>query len=221
MSKSKGKIKIIKDGPIIVKDVNNFKNAKNESINCKPLMSLCRCGGSKNKPYCDGTHINNGFNDNKAENRVKDLTKTFGGKNITIYDNRGVCSHRGFCVRELPEVFIKNGRPWINPDGASIDKIIEICEKCPSGALSYSLPGGERIKSLVGREEKLIISPREFDYDGPYEITGGIELDDCNDSKPETEEHYALCRCGASKNKPFCNGEHREIKFIDESVENE
>lgn len=221
MSKSKGNIKTIKDGPIVVKGVSNFKNAKNISITCKSLMSLCRCGGSSNKPYCDGTHLKNGFTDAKDEDRLKDLVKTFEGKNITIYDNRGVCSHRGFCTTLLPKVFRPGGKPWIDPEGAPVEEIIEICEKCPSGALSYSLPKGQRVQCGKEREELIRITPRHFDYDGPYEITGGIELDDCNDCKPELEEHYTLCRCGASKNKPFCTGEHWYVKFIDESIENE
>lgn len=209
-------IKIMKDGPYIVKEVKIFKNSKGENIPSKPVMILCRCGISSTKPFCDGTHTKINFNGDKDQNRVPDIVDIYEGKSITIYDNRGVCSHRGYCTDELPSVWKGGKEPWIDPDGASAEEIIKICEKCPSGALSYSLPGGKRIQDVEGREEKISISPRHYGADGPYDVTGGITIEDPDGAEPESKEHYTLCRCGASKNKPFCNGEHWYVKFIDD-----
>ena len=80
---------------------------------------------------------------------------------------------------------------------------------CPSGALSYTKDGV--LYKDQDREPAITI-----EKNGPYCIVGGIDLNDPKGSKPESKEHYALCRCGASKNKPFCTGEHRDIHFEDD-----
>ena len=96
---------------------------------------MCRCGASKNKPFCDGTHsminfsINDSNNTNHSiydeKNTSKNKKKDYVGKNITIHDNRTICSHSANCVENLSSVFKLGHRPWINPDNASIEKIIE------------------------------------------------------------------------------------------------
>ena len=101
-------------------------------------------------------------------------------------------------------------RPWIDSNGASIDEIIETVKKCPSGALSYSIDGIEYIDQEE-REPMITVSK-----DGPYNITGGIELVGIKIPENVSKEHYSLCRCGASKNKPFCDGSHLQINFKDE-----
>ena len=132
----------------------------------------------------------------------------YEGKEVTINDNRGVCSHAAYCSNGLPSVWTFGKEPWIDPDGADGEKIIKQIKKCPSGALSYTLKG-ERYQNLE-REPKIIVSKN-----GPYYIQGSIKLADNIGSKPEAEEHFSLCRCGASKNKPFCDGSHWKIKFND------
>ena len=101
--------------------------------------------------------------------------------------------------------------PWIDPNGAPVEEIIRVIEMCPSGALSYTL-SGEKHDSLE-RDPSVNLTK-----DGPYRIVGGIELDDYNDSKPQSKEHQTLCRCGGSKNKPFCDGTHWYIKFEDDEI---
>ena len=80
---------------------------------------------------------------------------------------------------------------------------------CPSGALSYTKDGVH----YKDQEREPAI---EIAQNGPYNIVGGIEFNDPIGSKPESKEHYTLCRCGASKNKPFCTGEHHDIHFEDD-----
>ncbi len=210
----KGIIKPTFNGPYIVKEIDMFKNSKGRDMKKQATMYLCRCGGSSNKPFCDGTHIKNGFVGDKNPDRVANKVDVYSGNHITIYDNRGICAHRGYCSEELPGVF-GSDEPWINPDGASVEEIIRICQRCPSGALTYALPGGERQLDVEEHHAGLKLSPRRFDYDGPYDITGAVIFEDDDDNQPESTEHYTLCRCGASKNKPFCSGEHWHVKFID------
>jgi CDGSH-type Zn-finger protein/ferredoxin len=197
-------------GPYMAVGKPKCVNSKGDIIELGSVSALCRCGGSGEKPFCDGTHSKNGFSGTKDPDRREDKVVEFKGKEITILDNRGVCSADGACVRECPEVFQKDKKPdWIFPNNASVRKIVKTIEKCPSGALSYKI-GTQRIQNL-NREPAIIIAKN-----GPLEFVGWIELIDDQESKPESKEHYTLCRCGASKNKPFCDNSHKKIDFKDE-----
>jgi CDGSH-type Zn-finger protein len=196
------------------KVLENLVNSKDEKLSNIQGIALCRCGASKNKPFCDGTHSiikfssqNNEDNSNKKINSKK---KSYVGKNITIHDNRNICSHAAECINNLPSVFRLNQRPWIEPDQATNEKIIEIIKKCPSGALSYSIDGIE-YRDLEGKP--LV----KVSKDGPYLVSGGIELiGEAKFPDDVSKEHFTLCRCGASNNKPFCDGNHNSINFKDE-----
>lgn len=198
--KKKGEIVFTKYGPYTVVDVPIY-NEKGVILETPRVYSLCRCGESKNKPFCDGTHGEIGF---IGERNLKTpgKTKAYIGENITIYDNRSICSHNGACV--LDNVFSPDERPWINPDGnPNIEKLIEIIKLCPSGALTY-MKDDEHITAWFD-EQKIIVST-----DGPLHIQGEIEIKDdlSSDEILISKEHYTLCRCGKSNNKPFCDGEH-------------
>jgi uncharacterized Fe-S cluster protein YjdI len=130
------------------------------------------------------------------------------GKRITIHDNRGICAHAGFCTDRLESVFRTRQEPWIDPDGASAEEIIETIKKCPSGALSYSIDSVE----YRDQEREPMVTVTN---DGPYAISGGIELIGVKFGEGASKEHYTLCRCGASKNKPFCDGSHWQAGFRD------
>jgi CDGSH-type Zn-finger protein len=168
---------------------------------------LCRCGASDNKPFCVGRHSVIGFSDRKETDGHLDKRIDYVGREITIHDNRGICSHAGFCTEGLPSVFRLGEEPWIDPDGASGEEIIETVGKCPSGALSYSVEGVEHRDR--DREPLVTVSK-----DGPYYVVGGIQVVGHEERAEEvSEEHCTLCRCGSSKNKPFCDGTHWTIGF--------
>ncbi len=197
------------NGPYIVKGLESFTNSKGETISAKKVIALCRCGASENKPFCDGTHGKVGFNDQKEPGRRPDVRDSYAGQKIIIHDNRGVCSNAGHCTKNLESVFKMKTDPWIDPDGADVEKIIETIKQCPSGALSYTVEGVEH----RDQDRELTITVTK---DGPYSITGGIEFVDQAWGEEASTEHYTLCRCGASRNKPFCDGSHWYIKFKDE-----
>jgi CDGSH-type Zn-finger protein len=199
--------------------VENLQNSKGESLSTIYGIALCRCGASKNKPFCDGTHGTIGFSSENKESVndsqhivVKDKRKSYVGKGITIHDNRKICSHAAECVNNLPSVFKLNSRPWIDPDAAETEEIINTIKKCPSGALSYSVDG---IEYRDQNERKPMITVSKG---GPYLVTGGIALigDNIQFAEGSSKEHYTLCRCGASNNKPFCDGMHKVINFKDD-----
>lgn len=207
--KKKAAIVFNKKSPYMVSDLDIFTNSKGEKLKTTPVMTLCRCGLSERKPCCDGSHGPDGIQGDKLPGRAKDKLRSFKGEEITIHDNRGVCSHDRSCVNELPSVFTKGRRPWINPNGASVKDIVEAIEKCPSGALSYTI--GHETCNCLDRPPAIKVA-----HNGPLEITGHIALKDDMGSTPQSPEHYTLCRCGGSKNKPFCDGTHHDNGFNDD-----
>ena len=168
---------------------------------------LCRCGGSKNKPMCDGTHNTNGFSDANTADPARDKRKAYAGKGITIFDNRALCAHAAVCTDQLAAVFRHHDTPWIVPDAAAVEKVVEVIRKCPSGAHSCAIDGVE----AAPPQRPPMVTPTE---NGPYAVTGGVELVGVKFGAGASREHYTLCRCGASKNKPFCDGSHKACGFV-------
>lgn len=199
-----------KNGPYVVQNLESVT----ESVGLpnkteKETVALCRCGKSHTKPYCDGTHGKIDFDDAKQIDRVERKIDTYIGKKITIHDARGICSHAGYCTDGLPNVFRMGKEPWIDADAETVEKIIETIRKCPSGALSYEIDGV--LYDNFNKNEQVMITE-----DGPYYVSGSIKLED--DDAPTSDEHYALCRCGKSNNKPYCDGHHWYIKFKDDGL---
>jgi len=194
------------DGPYLVKGLEDLRDSHGERIETKPVMALCRCGGSASKPFCDGTHQKNGFSGANLADRSADKRESYQGKRITIHDNRSICAHAGHCTDGLAAVFKYQSEPWIDPAGAAVEAIIGTIRRCPSGALSYSLDG---VEGGDPQREPAIALTR----DGPYAIVGGVRLLGQAWAQGASTGHYTLCRCGESKNKPFCDGTHWSIGF--------
>lgn len=196
----KPRITCTKFSPYIVSDIPKLLDCGGNELAVKAVFSLCRCGESKKMPYCDGTHSEKGIKAFKCPDRIPDRNKNYYGSDIIVHFNYGVCSHDGSCLKLKP-VFDRYRRPWILPDLGNKDEIIETIKKCPSGALSYTLDG-VRYQDL-DREPVIKVAKG-----GPLMIEGNIEFKDDENSCPESKEHYCLCRCGGSKNHPFCDGAH-------------
>ena len=169
-------------------------------------VALCRCGGSKNKPFCDGTHSKNGFSSAKSADRVPDTRDNYSGGALTIHDNRGICAHSARCTDTLSTVFKLGQEPWIDPSGDTAEKIVATIAQCPSGALSYSRDGVEQQDHAA--DPKILIVPN-----GPYSVKGGSTVDNVTWGEGASHDHFTLCRCGHSTNKPFCSGAHWDHHF--------
>ena len=185
-----------------------LRRADGSSCSTVRAVALCRCGQSRNKPLCDGTHGTVGFSDARLEPRSPDRRTTYAGPKIAIHDNRGLCAHIGHCTEGLSAVFREEGEPWIDAAGATAEAIAATVRRCPSGALGYSVDGVE----ATDRDAPPAVTALR---DGPYAVTGGIELVGVAFGEGASREHYTLCRCGASRNKPFCDGSHWEVGFRD------
>ncbi len=211
----------VTNGPYLVTNGESLLNWLGERIPLRPLTALCRCGQSTTKPFCDGSHAQTNFTDQKDPKRVPDHRDTYFGQQITVLDNRGTCAHSGFCTDKLPSVFRVGKEPFVAPSGGRLDEIIRAVRACPSGALSLAIkahqPEGREARDQVDQDRSPVI---EVSKDGPYRITGGIPLTDSHGDAVQvndggSREHYSLCRCGHSQNKPFCSGMHWYVKFSD------
>jgi CDGSH-type Zn-finger protein/ferredoxin len=197
------------NGPYIVRNLRKLTNSKGETLATRPIVALCRCGGSKIKPYCDGTHAAIGFDSSKAPApKAPDRLDRYEGKDVTVLDNRGTCCHFGNCTDHLPSVFHEDGNTFVTPDGDTAEKIIDIVHACPSGALGFARNGTTYTGET--RDPEIYVAEN-----ASYYVRGGIELEGEPMNQGANREHYALCRCGQSKNKPFCDGTHWWIKFAD------
>ena len=197
------------DGPYIVRNLRKLTNSKGETLPVRPIVALCRCGGSNIKPYCDGTHARIGFSSAKSPERTPDRQDRYEGQDIVVLDNRGTCCHFGNCTDHLPQVFHHDGEPFVTPDGADAQSVEAIVRACPSGALSFIKNGsayeGEQ------RDAEIYVA-----NNASYYVRGGIELEGEAMNQGALREHFALCRCGQSKNKPFCDGSHWYAHFSDD-----
>ena len=134
---------------------------------------------------------------------------TFVGKEITVVDDFSMCAHAGECVAGAPETFFTKGAAGrvAHPDASPTEQIIATIRRCPSGSLLYKL-GGKLVHDFSTETEVRV------EKDGPLHVHRA-KLN--GEARPATEDHYTLCRCGASLNKPFCDGMHAKIKFRDGS----
>lgn len=166
--------------------------------------ALCRCGGSSNKPYCDGTHASNDFDgtETASTDEYGQRRTAYPGTGIDVYDDRGICVHAGFCGNKASNVWKmaeKTGDTQVRA------QVMAMVERCPSGALTYEV-GGSVIEPDLPTEIAII-------PDGPIWLSGGIPVERSDGESVETRNRVTLCRCGHSANKPLCDGSHQEAGF--------
>ena len=135
--------------------------------------------------------------------RVIDGVEHIDGKSLTLVYEGKRCIHARFCVTGAPGVFLANVKgPWIQPDGIETQRLVEIAHACPSGAIRYERHDGEPNEAPPPVN---LLAVREG---GPYAVRGELSI------AGQTQSYRAtLCRCGASKNKPYCDGSHHEVGF--------
>lgn len=203
MSDDKPVIEQRDNGPLVVKNLKSLRLADGTEGKAKPVIVLCRCGASKKKPFCDGSHQEIGFDSAGADVSSRDRVYSYEGKNATVYYNKLLCSHAAECGARAHDIFDPAKKPWVQPDAGSVEQIKEVVSVCPSGALRYSAPGGDA--QTLGGDAAAI----EIEQNGPLRVTN-IDIDAAYWAEGQTKQKYVLCRCGMSKNKPFCDGTHHD-----------
>jgi CDGSH-type Zn-finger protein/truncated hemoglobin YjbI len=210
------RIVVSHNGPYLVGGSIDIVDHLGIPIAAEAPVRLCRCGQSQTKPFCDDSHLKRGFVDAKDARRVPDRLDVYEGQQAYVFDNRGTCAHSGFCTDRLRSVFHLGREPFVSPSGARLDDLLNAVRKCPSGALGVGIgPARDAALSDTVRRPRIEVSK-----DGPYCITGNVDLvDEAGISIARNDgaspEHFSLCRCGSSLNKPFCSGMHWSVGFRD------
>lgn len=219
------KIKITKNGPylvskdiplnqlIITKEKDKYVYRESKIYINNEDYALCRCGRSKNKPYCDGSHHKHNF-DGKctaSKENICKMAKTYIGDKYKMEDTEDLCAFARFC-------HIKNTDSWNLTETASTEEEEELLKKsvgeCPSGRLVlYDKKTNKVIEPIYQKEISLIEDPAN-DCMGPLWVKGNIPIEDEDGNKLEVRNRITLCRCGQSKNKPYCDASH--VYFYEE-----
>ncbi|MHB8633576.1 MAG: CDGSH iron-sulfur domain-containing protein [Thermoplasmatota archaeon] len=221
------KVAVSKDGPLVVSGNVPLRiqtiqpNAEGfswdwvagKSFKVEDSYALCRCGNSRSKPFCDGSHARTRFDGAETASRrpfarQAEHTK---GEALALDDVEGLCAFARFCD--------PGGKIWgliREPDDPETRKlIIREANHCPSGRLvvhdnATQKPIEHKLEPAIG-----VVEDPALKVSGPLWLQGGIPVESSDGKRYEIRNRIALCRCGASANKPFCNGGHASIGFDD------
>jgi len=134
---------------------------------------------------------------------------TYPGDEIDVQWDSRLCIHIGECGYARGELFVGGRNPWCQPDLVSTDETMDVVSRCPSGALSYQVKNGSA--SEVPAAENTV----QVAYNGPLYVQGDLDIEGATDDMPGLNYRAALCRCGLSSNKPYCDNSHTGGKFTD------
>lgn len=140
---------------------------------------------------------------------MRDITKRYTNGEVTVVWKPEQCIHSTMCWKGLGEVFNPKIKPWIKVENADTARVVEQIKKCPSGALSYYM-NAEMEKETVEVSAETIIEPTP---NGPLLVYGNVKVKDASGNETKKSNVTAFCRCGASSNKPYCDGTHHKISF--------
>jgi len=138
---------------------------------------------------------------------MKTITKEYANDELTVVWQPHLCIHAENCVKMLPKVYNPKIRPWIKAENATSDELKNQIDACPSGALSYKLANA--VEEIA--QANILI---EAKANGPLIVKGNLEIVKADGSTEMRTKMTAFCRCGASDNKPFCDGSHNKIEFV-------
>ncbi|CAM1364864.1 Uncharacterized Fe-S cluster protein YjdI [Tenacibaculum sediminilitoris] len=138
---------------------------------------------------------------------AKEIIKKYSNNDITVIWKPSMCIHSKKCWKGLLQVFNPQNRPWVNMDGATTERIKKQVEECPSGALSYT---SKKEGSPVAAHTETKVEVLE---NGPLLIYGTLHVTNLDGTTEKKNKTTAFCRCGASLNKPYCDGTHVKVEF--------
>lgn len=218
-------IKVTKDGPYLVfgapkiaeetivtdNDGVSIEYAEGKTFEIKgeEPVSLCRCGESKNAPYCDGTHTKIGFDGTETASfdPIAKNAAVYRGPNVSLQDNQKYCTFARFCDA--------GGQVWRlvkKKDQESTDLAIKEACNCPAGRLVILDKDGKEVEPNLPMSIG-VLEDSGLKLSGPLYIKGKIRVESEDGKSYEVRNRQTLCRCGQSNNKPFCNGAHAAVKY--------
>jgi len=133
----------------------------------------------------------------------------FPGEKVDVVWDKRLCIHIGECGQAKGDLFVGGRKPWCQPDLVGPGEVKEVVARCPSGALFYKVKDGSEVENADAENTLLVV------YNGPYYVRGDLDIEGAADDMPGVKYRAALCRCGLSKNKPFCDNSHEAGKFQD------
>lgn len=227
-TRTKGmKIKVTEDGPYAVSgDVPLVRmeivtNEAGESVEWREIerldaprrYSLCRCGKSHTKPFCDYTHAEIGFDGTETAGHESYIEQSVSidGPGVFLRDARKLCAEARYCDRA--------GGLWNIVNDCADPQVRELArdmaEKCPSGRYTLCDADTEEMCEPPLEPSIALVEDPALGVSGPLWVRGGIPIFDADGEPYEVRNRVTLCRCGESKNKPFCDGSHIAAKFTD------
>jgi CDGSH-type Zn-finger protein len=224
---TKPKIMVSKDGPYLVsgglpidkqiigigKDGEPDKWVEGKTVPAGDTCALCRCGKSKTKPFCDGTHAKIKFKGAETASKKPHSkhAKIMEGPTLQLKDAADLCASARFCHR--------GGGTWElthhsdNPKAREL-AIEEACD-CPSGRLVECDKKTGKVFEKQYKQSISLIEDPQNKVSGPIWLKGGIPVESADGTTYEVRNRQTLCRCGKSQNKPFCDSTHLDVKFND------
>jgi CDGSH-type Zn-finger protein len=220
-------VKIAKNGPYLVygkiplavetigtnAEGDSMTWERGRSLPAAETYALCRCGQSATKPFCDGTHVRIGFDGSEPASREEfaQRAKATAGPAMVLYDDVPLCAYARFCDHA--------GTIWKlihKTDDAEVRSIVRHeASSCPSGRLVVrDVETGQVLEPELEPSIALVEDPAKK-CSGPIWLRGNVRVTSADGFEYETRNRVTLCRCGASQNKPFCDGTHADIAFAD------
>ncbi len=228
MGASKPKVSVSKNGPYLVSghlplarqtigtDAEGGSETWTEGapLPAQENYALCRCGRSQAKPFCDGTHAKIGFDGTETASRrpYREQAELIDGPAMQLSDADKLCAFARFCD--------PRGQVWSQvtaaKSAAARAAFIRQVGNCPGGRLvAWDKATGAAVEPALPLSIGLIEDPPQ-QCSGPLWLRGGIPVIAADGFAYEVRNRVTLCRCGASRNKPFCDGTHAAVKFRDE-----
>lgn len=220
------KIKVTKNGPylvtgnipirekIITPKGRGYEYKEGRSLPQAEQYALCRCGKTKTPPFCDGSHIKAGFDGQETASTAKyaERAEKLKGPNLDLLDDNR-CAFARFCHREGGDVWALTENSDL-PDFRA--EAIIAASECPAGRLVAADKDGNLIEPELAPELEILQDP-ERRVSGPIFVKGRIPIESAEGFTYEVRNRVALCRCGNSGNKPFCDATHVPTRYTDHS----
>lgn len=219
------KIKIVKDGPyivsgnvpisekIIVPKESGYELKEGQELPQQEVYALCRCGRSKTPPFCDGSHVHFNFDGTETASRKRyeeRIESIIEGPELNLMDD-GRCAYARFCHRNEGNVW-ELTRNSDNPKCKA--EAIIAANECPTGRLVVTDKEGNKLENEYEPSIEILQDP-ENNVSGPISVKGRIPVESSDGFIYEVRNRAALCRCGRSHNKPFCDAAHVPAGFRD------
>ena len=205
------RIDVTEQGPYRVSGDVAIFGAEGDLLRQGGVWHLCRCGGSRNKPFCDITHGLKRFDGSESADRgpIAQRRDSYAADGVTVYDDRTVCCHYGQCTSRLPAVFRAGAEPFVDAERCERAEIIAVVGRVP--VRGARLRARRRCRAARAGRARVDHGDRRR----ALPRAGSIPVFGADGRAYERRARQVLCRCGLSRNKPFCDGSHWYAGFRD------